>query len=635
MPHIIFHAKRAQQIAHVRVRLLIATANRNSKKEIYIMSRKYFIALILAVGIGFTLTTANAQEFPVAVGGDSTFAQGGAFDGTHYLWGLVSNHNDLSAQFVGTGVSLYGPRFSLGATGTGLSIAFDGTNYLAVWTDPFPFFASGDTNGIGDLHGQFINTSGSLVGTPFTIVTGVNIKFGQGRGELIFTGTDYLLMYEKGGNHQDHLYGQLIDKSGGLVGSPIQISSGYAREMATGFDGTNYLTAWCEGSEVHEYIYGQFVSKQGALVGSNFLIDGSPNASDNPVSVAFDGSRYLVAFHDEAVYGASSSIWNLYGRFVSTSGTVAPNEITICDSSKSPFVPMLAFDGTNYLATWIENAGLMRVMGRFFCTTGVPVDTAFVVFDTLGGKMAMGGVSDFANGHYRLGATLLSPNLSGGDVYGKLIVPLTVGGNSLLGTWTKTNGPADVLTYYFNSGSVVTMTMDFDTMMTSDYSVDSSVTPHHISWYAGNGKLGDLGIWQMNGDTLLVKATGGDTTTFPTSFGTETKYPSVATSYAKVKQTTGVKGNQNTAAKGFALLQNYPNPFNPSTVIGYQLSTVSNVTLKIYDVLGREVKILVDERQPAGTHSATFNAASLPSGVYFYRLQAGSFSETKKLLLLK
>ncbi len=594
---------------------------------------------MILICAGFVRSTAVAQEFPIAVGTDSTFGQGGASDGTHYLIGLVSNHNDLTAQFLAAGGALYGPRFSFGGTGTGLMFAFDGTNYLAVWTDPFPFFAGGDTNGIGDLHGQFISTSGSLVGTQFTIATGVNIKFGQGRGRLIFTDTDYLLLYEKGGNQQDHLYAQLIDKSGNLVGGSVQISSNYARDMAAGFDGTNYLMAWCEGSDVHEFIYGQFVSKQGALVGSNFLIDGSQNASDNPVSVAFDGSRYLVAFHDQAADGVT---WNLYGRFVSTSGTVAPDKMTICDSTKAPFNPMLAFDGTNYFATWMEMAGPIRVIGRYFCTTGVPVDTAFIVFDTLGGKMALGGVSGFSNGHYTLGATRVDMNQTDGDVYGRIIEPLSVGGGPLLGTWAKASGPANVLTYYFNSSSVVTMKMDFDTAMTAGYAIDTSVTPHHISWYGGNGKLGNLGIWKIIGDSLLVKATGGDTTTFPTSFEPESAYPDEATSYVKVKLLTAVKENRVEVAKGFSLFQNYPNPFNPSTVIGYQLSAVSHVTLKIYDVLGREVKTLVNERQDAGSHSVTFDASYLPSGVYFYRLsagsltgQVGSYSATKKLLLLK
>lgn len=89
----------------------------------------------------------------------------------------------------------------------------------------------------------------------------------------------------------------------------------------------------------------------------------------------------------------------------------------------------------------------------------------------------------------------------------------------------------------------------------------------------------------------------------------------------------------------FYLYQNYPNPFNPKTVIGYQLPVTGYVTLKVYDMLGREVVTLVNEYKVAGKHSVEFNAASagggLPSGVYFYRIQAGELTETKKLLLLK
>lgn len=85
----------------------------------------------------------------------------------------------------------------------------------------------------------------------------------------------------------------------------------------------------------------------------------------------------------------------------------------------------------------------------------------------------------------------------------------------------------------------------------------------------------------------------------------------------------------------FSLEQNYPNPFNPSTVIRYQLSVNSYVTLKVYDVLGNEVATLVDEYREAGRYEFDFNASELFSGIYFYKLQAGSFIETKKMLMLK
>jgi hypothetical protein len=87
--------------------------------------------------------------------------------------------------------------------------------------------------------------------------------------------------------------------------------------------------------------------------------------------------------------------------------------------------------------------------------------------------------------------------------------------------------------------------------------------------------------------------------------------------------------------KEFLLHQNYPNPFNPSTVISYDLSAVSNVRLGIYDLLGREIALLVNEIQNAGIHQAQWNAAGMASGIYFYRITTGSFIATKKLMLLR
>ena len=98
--------------------------------------------------------------------------------------------------------------------------------------------------------------------------------------------------------------------------------------------------------------------------------------------------------------------------------------------------------------------------------------------------------------------------------------------------------------------------------------------------------------------------------------------------------TSGVEDENNLPIE-CALEQNFPNPFNPSTVISYQLPVGSEVTLKVYDILGNEVATLVDEFKPVGRYEIEFNASALPSGVYFYKLQAGSFIETKKMLLLK
>ena len=95
------------------------------------------------------------------------------------------------------------------------------------------------------------------------------------------------------------------------------------------------------------------------------------------------------------------------------------------------------------------------------------------------------------------------------------------------------------------------------------------------------------------------------------------------------------KGPPTFIPEHFVLSQNYPNPFNPTTVISYQLPVASNVKIAVFDILGREVASLVNEREEAGSHEVRFDGSDLASGVYLYRLEAGSFVQTKKLILLK
>ncbi len=99
---------------------------------------------------------------------------------------------------------------------------------------------------------------------------------------------------------------------------------------------------------------------------------------------------------------------------------------------------------------------------------------------------------------------------------------------------------------------------------------------------------------------------------------------------------TDVADNQNgSLPEEFILNQNYPNPFNPSTKINYQIPATGIVSLKVYDVLGKEVATLVNEEKPVGSYEVNFNASQLSSGIYFFKLQAGSFVETKKMILIK
>jgi hypothetical protein len=108
---------------------------------------------------------------------------------------------------------------------------------------------------------------------------------------------------------------------------------------------------------------------------------------------------------------------------------------------------------------------------------------------------------------------------------------------------------------------------------------------------------------------------------------------------------SSVIGDDDIINKSFVLKQNYPNPFNPSTIISYRLPATSKVTLKVYNILGKEIAILVNEELPAGEHEVIFDASNLPSGisaksgyasgVYFYQLKAGPFVQTNKMVYLK
>jgi len=92
---------------------------------------------------------------------------------------------------------------------------------------------------------------------------------------------------------------------------------------------------------------------------------------------------------------------------------------------------------------------------------------------------------------------------------------------------------------------------------------------------------------------------------------------------------------ENIKANKYTLYHNYPNPFNPTTKIKYSVPQTSQVQIKVFDVLGNEIETLVNEEKRIGTYEITWYAENLPSGVYFYQIKAGSFVETKKMILMK
>jgi enterochelin esterase-like enzyme len=138
-----------------------------------------------------------------------------------------------------------------------------------------------------------------------------------------------------------------------------------------------------------------------------------------------------------------------------------------------------------------------------------------------------------------------------------------------------------------------------DYLISANYELDWLERPEGHSW----------GLWRATTDRIL-----------------EYFYP---------ESSTAVSSEINIAPGDFALYQNYPNPFNPATKLSFVIGRSSFVSLKVYDVLGKEAAILVNEYRPAGSYEIDFNAGNLAGGVYFYQLRCGRFVQTKKMILLR
>ncbi|MCX6173306.1 MAG: S8 family peptidase [Ignavibacteriales bacterium] len=173
------------------------------------------------------------------------------------------------------------------------------------------------------------------------------------------------------------------------------------------------------------------------------------------------------------------------------------------------------------------------------------------------------------------------------------------------------------LNYKVGSGSYQTVSMDtvvFNNTLKYKYVFPASINGDSVKFY------------------FQYQTTGGSSVREPAG----SNYYKFSYGSMNISNLTSVKNNDAIPSQ-FYLLQNYPNPFNPSTVISYKLSVTSKVSLKVYDLLGREVATLVNEERLPGSYNSQFSIqnSQLPSGVYFYRLQAGDFSETKKMILIK
>jgi Secretion system C-terminal sorting domain len=196
---------------------------------------------------------------------------------------------------------------------------------------------------------------------------------------------------------------------------------------------------------------------------------------------------------------------------------------------------------------------------------------------------------------------------------------------SLGGSFTFPPTPADTTRHVYSFDANAQRTSDLVQKLSDDQGNLTSLW--HYSWLDSS--------WTPS-DIMLVFRGYGYLGTATDSAG-NSYYFGQGYSFAFTHRlvTTGIALEGGHGPASYTLSQNYPNPFNPNTTIEYEVPMSSEVRLSVYDMLGREVSVLVNEKRDAGIHEVQFEASHLASGVYLYRLQAGSYAGTRKLVLVR
>ena len=294
------------------------------------------------------------------------------------------------------------------------------------------------------------------------------------------------------------------------------------------------IIEWTDDSNDTE-VKGRFISPAGAL-GAEISVNANSYPSDNPLTVAFDGSNYLVVWTDETG-GVDSGEWDVFGQFVTPSGGLSGDVITISAASGQQFFPVVAFDGTNYLVTWTDmrndvnhnfacDAGegtCLDVYGQYISKAGALVGSEFVINDDAGNQL--GGAVDFNNGNYLVLINTgvvwdnVSENFVSGDLYGEFLSGDGAATHRASGTYSFDAGSGVLTTTttvsdFFCEGLQTGTEMFTDIVITADTLSGAGDFP---TWSRSPaGAVNDIvGVWKYtdseSGDTYTLTVNSDDT----------------------------------------------------------------------------------------------------------------------------
>ncbi len=442
------------------------------------------------------------------------------------------------------------------------------------------------------------------------------------------------------------------------INPQIDVSPGTLKLSLKGSTDVNITATDCDGAPIANRLFSLDASL-GSLSTSSVETDGSGKASVNYTAGSSKGVAIITATLQNLMSVTRDTI-SPSGSASIVTGDIDTTNLWVLEfdlhRSGAGYVDQINQDnlymGQQYGSSWQQKTSfyVQSAHGKFMGSANGKQNTEFDFTDS---TLSISGIffeHEFSKSTYTDATGQNCPHdpwdMSGSTLSYVAKVDSTHQGSASFSYSTDPNGP-----FLFNLTIPCTMVDDYGydwdlagTWDNGDCKTNQNSESGHGSkfnltagiTYGGIGAVPGLTIIPSYADSVITGYTiiVDYSTTFYGSDGSFNFYIDECTATLKpFSSITAVRSVE--PPKGFFLAQNYPNPFNPSAVISYYLPVNSFVTLKVYDVLGREVKTLTNGRETAGSHSIVFNADNLPSGVYFYRLQAGNYTATKKLMLLK
>ncbi len=441
-----------------------------------------------------------------------------------------------------------------------------------------------------DIYAQRVNSSGAVQwttnGVPVCVIVfeqDTVSMISDGLGGAILTWQDY-----RSNNGFADIYAQRVNSSGAMVwtANGVNICNQAAAQrgprLVSDGSGGAFIT-WFDNRAGNYDIYTQRIGSAGAVQWTTNGVATCTMAADQlKPDISTDGAGGAIVVWSDY---RSSTDFNIYAQRMGPSGAivwavdgVVMNNNVAYDQTD----PMIVSDGmSGAIISWTDYR------------TGTTADIYAQRVNSTGAvQWTATGVIICTSSNNQIKSQLVSDGNNGAYI-----------------TWEdhRNAGNSDIYAQRIASNAAINWAATGFAICTA---ANDQLKPMIVS----NGSLGAIVVWQdyRSGNNFDIYETGFNTTGF-----------------------VAVENSGTISPREFLLSQNYPNPFNPSTVINYQLPTSSNVKISVYDALGRELNVLVNKSQNAGNHNVVWDARNYPSGVYFYRLEAGSFVSNKKMILIK